>query len=72
MSAYTGLYIEKLDDGGYEIQAAMLKEIKRITGEEHSDMIFTVDPLKPNCEQIKANQKDKSECKKTLQPKTNN
>ncbi|KGK00346.1 putative transcriptional regulator, CadC [Thalassotalea sp. ND16A] len=79
---FPDLYIEKLEGGGYEIQvgvegelteerkAAMLKEIKRITGEEHSDMIFTVDPLKPDCEQIKARHKDKSECKKTLQQKS--
>lgn len=60
---FPDLHIERLDEGGYEIQvgiegelteekkAAMLKEIKRITGEEHSGMIFTVDPIQPSCNQ---------------------
>lgn len=58
---FPDLYIERLPEGGYEVQvgidgelteerkAAMLKEIKRITGEEHSDMIFTIDPIEPSC-----------------------
>jgi hypothetical protein len=71
---FPDLHIERLDEVGYEIQvgiegeltedkkAAMLKEIKRITGEEHSDMIFTVDPIQPNCKQEELNDtKDKKE-----------
>ncbi len=63
---FPDLHIQRLEEGGYEIQvgldgelteerkAAMLKEIKRITGEEHSDMIFTLDPIKPDCKQKKS------------------
>lgn len=66
---FPDLQIQRLADGGYEIQvgiegelteekkAAMLQEIKRITGEEHSDMIFTVDPT------CQANVTDKATCK---------
>ncbi|PKI15870.1 winged helix-turn-helix domain-containing protein [Colwellia sp. 12G3] len=62
---FPDLHIERLAEGGYEIQVgidgelteerkvAMLKEIKRITGEEHSDMIFTIDPIKHDCKQEK-------------------
>jgi len=62
---FPDLHIQRLEEGGYEIQvgldgelteerkAAMLKEIKRITGEDHSDMIFTLDPIKPDCKQKK-------------------
>lgn len=58
---FPDLSIQKLDGGGYEIQVgiegklteekklAMLAELKRITGEEHSDMEFTVDDLEPSC-----------------------
>ena len=60
---FPDLAIKKLPDGGYEIEAgiegelteekkaAMLKELKRITGEEFSGMEFSIDPLKPNCEE---------------------
>jgi DNA-binding winged helix-turn-helix (wHTH) protein len=56
---FPDLSITKLADGGYEVQvgiegklteekkAAMLKEIKRITGEEYSGMAFTLDPTEP-------------------------
>jgi len=59
---FPDLHIKRLEEGGYEIQVgidgelteerkvAMLKEIKRITGEEHSDMIFTLDPIEPVCD----------------------
>ncbi|MEW6997284.1 transcriptional regulator [Colwelliaceae bacterium BS250] len=59
---FPDLTIKKLEGGGYEIQAgidgelteekkaAMLAEIKRITGEEHTDMVFTVDPIKSSCD----------------------
>jgi DNA-binding winged helix-turn-helix (wHTH) protein len=73
------LSIKKLDDGGYEVQVAvegklteerkvaMLAEIKRITGEEHSGMIFTVDPIKPNCQNINnKNKKNHKESKEEL------
>ncbi|WP_448566118.1 winged helix-turn-helix domain-containing protein [Thalassotalea ganghwensis] len=58
---FPDLSIKKLPDGGYEIQAgiegklteekkaALLKELKRITGEEHSDMEFTFDTDTPTC-----------------------
>jgi DNA-binding winged helix-turn-helix (wHTH) protein len=68
---FPDLSIKKLPDGGYEIQAgiegtltkakkaAMLKEIKRITGEENSGMEFTIDPISPTCDHTK--KKDKNE-----------
>lgn len=68
---FPDLSIKKLPDGGYEIQAgiegkltkekkaAMLKEIKRITGEENSGMEFTIDPIAPTCDHTK--KKDKNE-----------
>lgn len=55
------LSITKLPDGGYEVdvaidgelteerKAAVLQEIKRITGEENSGMEFTFDSLIPEC-----------------------
>jgi len=58
---FPDLSIQKLEEGGYEIQvgiegelteekeAAMLAELKRITGEEDSDMKFTVDEITPAC-----------------------
>ncbi|NQZ90079.1 MAG: winged helix-turn-helix transcriptional regulator [Colwellia sp.] len=58
---FPDLSIQKLAEGGYEIEvgiegelteekeAAMLAELKRITGEEHSDMEFTVDEITPAC-----------------------
>jgi DNA-binding winged helix-turn-helix (wHTH) protein len=58
---FPDLSIQKLVEGGYEIQvgiegelteekkAAMLAELKRITGEEHSDMEFTLDDITPAC-----------------------
>ena len=58
---FPDLSIQKLAEGGYEIQvgiegelteekkAAMLAELKRITGEEHSDMEFTLDSIAPAC-----------------------
>jgi len=84
---FPDLAIKKLANGGYEIQAgvegklteekktAMLKEIKRITGEEGSGMVFTVDPIKPSCEYFnKSDNKNKNKgtvkCEiKTLQKK---
>lgn len=71
---FPDLYIEKLADGGYEIQvgvdgvitperkAAMLKELKRITGEENSAMEFTVDPIKHDCTPPKDKLAQKSDC----------
>ena len=38
----------------------MLKEIKRITGEENSGMEFTVDSLESNCEHL--DEKAKTDC----------
>jgi DNA-binding winged helix-turn-helix (wHTH) protein len=64
---FPDLSIKKLPGGGYEIEAgiegkltedkkaAMLKEIKRITGEENSGMKFTIDPQKINCTDTKKN-----------------
>lgn len=58
---FPDLSIKKLPDGGYEIQAGiegklteekkaiLLKEIKRITGEEYSGMEFTIDTDIPIC-----------------------
>lgn len=72
---FPDLRIQKLEDGGYEIdvgiegelteekKAAMLKELKRITGEENSDMEFTVDPVKPGCGPAKKEHKDNPDCK---------
>jgi len=71
---FPDLSIIKLENGGYEIQAgiegelteekkaAMLAEIKRITGEEHSGMVFTVDPVKPNCDSKKIKDKESTAC----------
>ena len=73
---FPDLSIQKLEEGGYEIQvgiegqlteekkAAMLKELKRITGEEHSNMEFTVDDLTPSCNENKNDANEKEECKK--------
>jgi DNA-binding winged helix-turn-helix (wHTH) protein len=59
---FPDLKIQKLPEGGYEIavgvegelteerKAAMLKELKRITGEEDSGMEFTVDSVDPDHE----------------------
>lgn len=59
---FPDLSIKKLEQGGYEIEVgiegeltkekelAMLEEIKRITGEETSGMVFTVDEPKIKCE----------------------
>ena len=70
---FPDLTIKKLDDGGYEIdvgiegeltaekEKAMLKELKRITGEESSDMVFTIDEVAPKCEQ-KTSQSEKQKC----------
>lgn len=58
---FPDLSIQKLEDGGYEIEvgidgeltkekeAAMFKELKRIIGEDNSGMQFTVDPVIPRC-----------------------
>lgn len=60
---FPDLSIQKLNGGGYEIQvgiegeltkekeAAMLAELKRITGEENSSMEFTIDEINPECTQ---------------------
>lgn len=73
---FPDLSIQKLPDGGYEIQvgiegelteekkAAMLAELQRITGEEHSGMEFTVDEIAQDCA-IKTSSGDtKEHCKK--------
>ncbi len=71
---FPDLSIKKLADGGYEIQAgiegklteekkaAMLKEIKRITGEENSGMEFTVGPRVSDCQYHKKNTENAIEC----------
>ena len=77
---FPDLHIIRLPEGGYEIQVgvdgeltearkiAMLKEIKRITGEEHSDMIFTIDRPEPDCKaaehmtNVKGKAKEKVVC----------
>lgn len=73
---FPDLSIQKLDDGGYEIEvgiegeltkekeAAMLKELKRITGEEGSDMTFTVDDSAPKCTVFAKNSDEKVHCQK--------
>lgn len=75
---FPDLSIQKLDDGGYEIQvgiegelteekkAAMLAELKRITGEEDSDMEFTVDEIDPNCAINATDEDEKKHCEKAL------
>jgi DNA-binding winged helix-turn-helix (wHTH) protein len=72
---FPDLSIQKLDEGGYEIQvgiegeltdekkAAMLAELKRITGEEHSDMEFTLDEIESTCVD-KAIDNKKEHCEK--------
>ncbi len=79
---FPDLYIERLPGGAYEIQvgidgelteerkAAMLKEIKRITGEEHSDMIFTIDPIEPSCKDGYETEALKGEVKATCKTKS--
>ena len=77
---FPDLSIQKLVEGGYEIQvgiegelteekkAAMLAELKRITGEEHSDMEFTLDDITPACMNKTFDGKavsEKKHCKKT-------
>jgi DNA-binding winged helix-turn-helix (wHTH) protein len=77
---FPDLSIQKLVEGGYEIQvgiegelteekkAAMLAELKRITGEEHSDMEFTLDDITPACMNKIVDGKavsEKKHCKKT-------
>lgn len=71
---FPDLSIKKLEDGGYEIEAgiegelteekkaAMLKELKRITGEEYSDMEFTVDPVEPYCSDTASEDTKKDHC----------
>lgn len=80
---FPDLSIKKLADGGYEIQAgiegelteekkaAMLKEIKRITGEENSGMEFTIDPLKSDCQQLDSKDKNENitDCEASLKKK---
>ncbi|NQZ83864.1 MAG: winged helix-turn-helix transcriptional regulator [Colwellia sp.] len=73
---FPDLSIQKLDEGGYEIQvgiegkltkkkkAAMLAELKRITGEEHSDMEFTVDEIVPACINKAIENNEKQHCEK--------
>ena len=73
---FPDLSIQKLEGGGYEIEvgidgelteekkAAMLKELKRITGEEHSDMQFTVDPVTPECSDQSIDNKEHQHCEK--------
>lgn len=74
---FPDLSIQKLEEGGYEIQvgiegelteekkAAMLEELKRITGEEDSDMEFTVDDVEPTCIDKETKGKDLEHCKKS-------
>jgi DNA-binding winged helix-turn-helix (wHTH) protein len=78
---FPDLSIQKLQDGGFEIQVgiegelteekkvAMLEELKRITGEENSDMKFTVDDFSFDCEmkEIDDNKKQHCEDKKAKQ-----
>jgi hypothetical protein len=68
------LSIQKLSDGGYEIQvgidgeltaekeAAMLTELKRITGEEDSGWEFTVDKIDPQCGDTSIDDNKKKHC----------
>ncbi len=75
---FPDLKIQKLPQGGYEIEvgvegeltqerkAAMLKELKRITGEEHSGMEFTVDPVDPGNEKCDSAKDPK--CQKPTPP----
>ncbi|NQZ12792.1 MAG: winged helix-turn-helix domain-containing protein [Algicola sp.] len=80
---FPDLKIQKLPEGGYEIEvgiegeltqerkAAMLKELKRITGEEHSGMEFTVDPVDPSyakCDPAKGNAANNPKCQKSRPP----
>lgn len=72
---YTDMAIKKLDNGGYEVnvgiegeltqgkKAAMLEEIKRITGEQNSGMEFTVDPMLKDCEEQNKGQTKQQMCK---------
>lgn len=73
---FPDLSIQKLEGGGYEIEvgiegelteekkAAMLKELKRITGEEHSGMEFTVDPVSLECDDKSLESNERQNCKK--------
>lgn len=73
---FPDLSIQRLEEGGYEIEVgiegklteekkvAMLKELKRITGEEYSDMEFTVDDITPNCNENTNDASEKEKCKK--------
>lgn len=73
---FPDLSIKKLDEGGYEIEVgidgtltkekekAMLAELKRITGEESSDMVFTVDEVAHNCAEQTVENSDKQLCVK--------
>jgi DNA-binding winged helix-turn-helix (wHTH) protein len=77
---FPDLSIKKLDEGGYEIQvgiegelteekkSAMLAELKRITGEEHSDMEFTLDDIVPTCVDKTIDNKNQHCEKKTIKP----
>jgi DNA-binding winged helix-turn-helix (wHTH) protein len=74
---FLDLSIQTLDKGGYEIQvgidgnlteekkAAMLEELKRITGEEHSHMEFTVDEITTECIDNTTDINMKQKCEKT-------
>jgi DNA-binding winged helix-turn-helix (wHTH) protein len=77
---FPDLSIQKLEGGGYEIEVgidgelteekkvAMLKELKRITGEEYSGMEFTVDPVAPECAN-KSTDNNKQHCEdKKIKP----
>jgi DNA-binding winged helix-turn-helix (wHTH) protein len=73
---FPDLSIQKLDEGGYEIQvgiegklteekkAAMFAELERITGEEQSGMEFTVDEVAQTCIDKTLENNGKKHCKK--------
>ena len=73
---FSDLSIQKLEDGGYEIEvgiegelteekkAAMLKELERITGEEDSGREFTVDPIAPECADKSIDSNEQQHCEK--------
>jgi len=73
---YTDLHVLPLQNGGYEVKVgfdgkltderklAMLAEVKRITGEEHSGMEFSIDEDEVDKKCIKADNKSDKICLK--------
>jgi hypothetical protein len=47
-----------------EKEAAMLKELERITKEEYSGMQFTVDPVTPECADKSIDNNEQQRCEK--------